>query len=452
MDFWDIPVESDQNFDIDQFITDVSDSIPGLDDVIKSASPHTGPNTLDLLSNVSPGSSSYAESISGSESSGPNSDGQLSCHVCGGEAGKHSHYGGQVCNSCRAFFRRAVQGGKTGRFTCKEQGACTIEPKSWKSCKFCRLKKCLDIGMKPNWVLNEGERAVRMQKRTPREMNVSIPLPRISELWTLDDEIHFASTWRNMIQVTNNELFDLYLRNPAFLEANARVFAGEPITNRTFALEMDNFTFGSVGGFFLKQIIPKAIPETDFAKLLKVNAPTVCEIYESSMLVHLEDGVQDMSDFLTQLERRNSEKNDVQEVIDRFAEVSLSRDGEIKPVDYRVLHSDTLEVEDRGQHMAKSRRIRNIARLDPEGRTDIITIFLVSALVMLSTHEVGLVESEEISRLQEHYGVLLLRYLKSKFGSRGTRKYCEIINTLPTAHELGRMRMAKMERMMSEAR
>ena len=31
------------------------------------------------------------------------------CQVCGERAGKHSYYGGQVCPSCRAFFRRSVQ-------------------------------------------------------------------------------------------------------------------------------------------------------------------------------------------------------------------------------------------------------------------------------------------------------------------------------------------------------
>lgn len=31
------------------------------------------------------------------------------CHVCSEKAGKHSYYGGQVCPSCRAFFRRSVQ-------------------------------------------------------------------------------------------------------------------------------------------------------------------------------------------------------------------------------------------------------------------------------------------------------------------------------------------------------
>ena len=33
------------------------------------------------------------------------SDGKYLCYVCGEKAGKHSYYGGQVCASCRAFFR-----------------------------------------------------------------------------------------------------------------------------------------------------------------------------------------------------------------------------------------------------------------------------------------------------------------------------------------------------------
>lgn len=35
------------------------------------------------------------------------------CKVCGEAAGKHSYYGGQVCLSCRAFFRRSVYSGQT---------------------------------------------------------------------------------------------------------------------------------------------------------------------------------------------------------------------------------------------------------------------------------------------------------------------------------------------------
>lgn len=31
------------------------------------------------------------------------------CQICGNDAGRHIHYGGRSCASCRAFFRRSVQ-------------------------------------------------------------------------------------------------------------------------------------------------------------------------------------------------------------------------------------------------------------------------------------------------------------------------------------------------------
>ena len=40
------------------------------------------------------------------------------CKVCGERAGKHNYYGGQVCPSCRAFFRRAVQSKVYEGFAC----------------------------------------------------------------------------------------------------------------------------------------------------------------------------------------------------------------------------------------------------------------------------------------------------------------------------------------------
>ena len=35
--------------------------------------------------------------------------GSTVCPICGNEAGRHVHYGGRACTSCRAFFRRSVQ-------------------------------------------------------------------------------------------------------------------------------------------------------------------------------------------------------------------------------------------------------------------------------------------------------------------------------------------------------
>ena len=63
----------------------------------------------------------------------------LVCQVCGERAGKHSYYGGQVCPSCRAFFRRSVQSGYHTSFRCSQgRGRCEISLTTRKNCQYCR--------------------------------------------------------------------------------------------------------------------------------------------------------------------------------------------------------------------------------------------------------------------------------------------------------------------------
>ena len=87
------------------------------------------------------------------------------CLICGGDAGKHVHYGGQACYSCKAFFRRAVKDEAFKKFSCSTK-SCKIDSKSWRSCKWCRFKKCISSGLKPSWVLDKTERKRRREKKT----------------------------------------------------------------------------------------------------------------------------------------------------------------------------------------------------------------------------------------------------------------------------------------------
>jgi hypothetical protein len=64
--------------------------------------------------------------------------GEYYCQVCGERAGRHSYYGGQVCASCRAFFRRSVQSKYYELFACKKGQNCTVDVKNRKGCQFCR--------------------------------------------------------------------------------------------------------------------------------------------------------------------------------------------------------------------------------------------------------------------------------------------------------------------------
>merc|ERR1719447_2678239 len=87
------------------------------------------------------------------------------CRVCGERAGRHSYYGGEVCPSCRAFFRRSVQSGYNNSYCCVRDGNCVVTLKTRKNCQFCRYKLCLKSGMKTTWVLSEEERKKKFEGR-----------------------------------------------------------------------------------------------------------------------------------------------------------------------------------------------------------------------------------------------------------------------------------------------
>lgn len=91
----------------------------------------------------------------------------LICEVCGERAGKHSYYGGQVCPSCRAFFRRSVQSKYNLTFKCTKgtPGDCKVNILTRKNCQYCRYQACLKAGMRPSWILSEDERRRRFQGR-----------------------------------------------------------------------------------------------------------------------------------------------------------------------------------------------------------------------------------------------------------------------------------------------
>jgi len=86
------------------------------------------------------------------------------CHVCGDLAIAHMHYGGVCCYSCKAFFRRATQTGKDKKYKCKAAKECLITYTNRRACQYCRFTKCVDIGMKPNWVLSDEQCNIRFRK------------------------------------------------------------------------------------------------------------------------------------------------------------------------------------------------------------------------------------------------------------------------------------------------
>lgn len=117
------------------------------------------------------------------------------CQVCGEVAGRHSYYGGEVCPSCRAFFRRSVQSGYNVSYCCVKNEDCTITLRTRKNCQFCRYKRCLDVGMKTTWVLSEDERKKKFEgkkisrkKKNDKENDEDTDEPLSGDFFVITDE------------------------------------------------------------------------------------------------------------------------------------------------------------------------------------------------------------------------------------------------------------------------
>ena len=90
------------------------------------------------------------------------------CFVCQEQARPGSehlkNYGGVVCYSCRAFWRRSHQRSKTPNFVCKSGGKCAMTVQTRRRCKKCRYDRCLRAGMVPEAVLDESQKKIRFRK------------------------------------------------------------------------------------------------------------------------------------------------------------------------------------------------------------------------------------------------------------------------------------------------
>ncbi|XP_076368611.1 uncharacterized protein LOC143255987 isoform X1 [Tachypleus tridentatus] len=67
------------------------------------------------------------------------------CKVCGEPAAGY-HFGAFTCEGCKSFFGRTYNN-LSALGECKNNGQCVINKKNRTSCKSCRLKKCILVGM-----------------------------------------------------------------------------------------------------------------------------------------------------------------------------------------------------------------------------------------------------------------------------------------------------------------
>ncbi|XP_069747529.1 nuclear receptor subfamily 2 group F member 1-A isoform X1 [Narcine bancroftii] len=81
----------------------------------------------------------------GSEKQQPSQQQHIECVVCGDKS-SGKHYGQFTCEGCKSFFKRSVRRNLT--YTCRANRNCPIDQHHRNQCQYCRLKKCLKVGMR----------------------------------------------------------------------------------------------------------------------------------------------------------------------------------------------------------------------------------------------------------------------------------------------------------------
>ncbi|XP_024279988.1 nuclear receptor subfamily 2 group C member 1 isoform X6 [Oncorhynchus tshawytscha] len=71
------------------------------------------------------------------------------CVVCGDKASGR-HYGAVSCEGCKGFFKRSIR--KNLVYTCRGSGECVINKHHRNRCQYCRLQRCMVLGMKQDSV------------------------------------------------------------------------------------------------------------------------------------------------------------------------------------------------------------------------------------------------------------------------------------------------------------
>ncbi|MPC17047.1 Nuclear hormone receptor E75 [Portunus trituberculatus] len=102
------------------------------------------------------------------------------CRVCGDKASGF-HYGVHSCEGCKGFFRRSIQQ-KIQYRPCTKNQQCSILRINRNRCQYCRLKKCIAVGMS-----RDGECSLPLDSVRYHPLHTDQPGlswgPRLTYLW-----------------------------------------------------------------------------------------------------------------------------------------------------------------------------------------------------------------------------------------------------------------------------
>ncbi|EYB84512.1 hypothetical protein Y032_0315g2276 [Ancylostoma ceylanicum] len=109
------------------------------------------------------------------------------CRVCG-DGNAKTHYGVVTCFGCKGFFRRTLK--RPSEYQCRHNGTCVVDRHERNSCRYCRFKKCIEVGMDPKAVRPDRDATGRHYQGRQRRSKLSA-----------DDEGEVDAEWMRKLPV-----------------------------------------------------------------------------------------------------------------------------------------------------------------------------------------------------------------------------------------------------------
>ncbi|KAK6747812.1 hypothetical protein RB195_000790 [Necator americanus] len=162
------------------------------------------------------------------------------CAVCGDCPAK-IHYGVLACFGCKGFFRRAVKDGRN-KYVCRFDKNCEVTKFERNACRYCRFRKCLLVGMNPDFVRPDREEArekLRSQKSLlskKKSIGKSLSSKGDVDDWTLQ----LPSNSRKLLNDLNALENDVQTLNEGGYDGVADFCLKSLIADRTLARKSTN--------------------------------------------------------------------------------------------------------------------------------------------------------------------------------------------------------------------
>jgi len=107
------------------------------------------------------------------EGVGGNTNSMLGCETCVvcGDRASGRHYGVVSCEGCKGFFKRSMR--KDQGYKCRLNKDCDVNKNYRNRCQYCRLQKCLAMGMRSDTPRTNTSLPIRRSPETPEQMKNS---------------------------------------------------------------------------------------------------------------------------------------------------------------------------------------------------------------------------------------------------------------------------------------